>query len=78
MTAVLATLCAAIADLAIAIQPVIPAGSAKLLGLMGLPEELRTYAALADPARYARLAGAALRPRRRRRSSPRFELPAEV
>jgi methionyl-tRNA synthetase len=60
MTAVLATLCAAIIDLAVAVQPVIPAGAARLLGQMGVPEELRTYAALADPDRYARLAGAAL------------------
>jgi len=75
MTAVLATLCAAIADLAIAIQPVIPAGSAKLLGLMGVPEAARSYAALADPDRYARLAGAALEAPTP--IFPRFELPPE-
>jgi methionyl-tRNA synthetase len=75
MTAVLATLCAAIVDLAVAIQPVIPAGAAKLLGQMGVPEEARTFAGLADPERYARLAGAALEAPTP--IFPRMELPAE-
>jgi methionyl-tRNA synthetase len=75
MTAVLATLCAAIVDLAIAIQPVIPAGAAKLLGLMGVPEEMRTFAGLADPDRYARLAGGVLDAPTP--IFPRFEVPAE-
>ena len=39
MIAVLATLYEAIADLAIAIQPVIPASAAKLLDQMGVPAE---------------------------------------
>jgi methionyl-tRNA synthetase len=76
MTAVLATLCAAIVDLAVAIQPVIPAGSAKLLGQMGVPEEARTFAALADAERYLRLAGGALEAPTP--IFPRFELPAEA
>jgi methionyl-tRNA synthetase len=75
MTAVLATLCAAIVDLAMAIQPVIPAGSTKLLDQMGVPAEKRTYAALADPARYARLAGNALEAPTP--IFPRFDLPGE-
>src|SRR5207237_2785471 len=56
MTAVLATLCEAIVDLAIAIQPVIPASTAKLLNQLGVPADARDYAALADEGRYARLA----------------------
>ena len=56
MDAVLATLYEAIADLAIAIQPVIPAAAAKLLDAMGVPAGERDYAALADEGRYARLA----------------------
>jgi methionyl-tRNA synthetase len=75
MTAVLATLCAAILDLAVAIQPVIPTGSARLLDQMGVPAEARTFAALADPERYARLAGSALEAPTP--IFPRFELPAE-
>ncbi|MBV9932088.1 MAG: methionine--tRNA ligase [Alphaproteobacteria bacterium] len=75
MVAVLATLCAAIVDLAVAIQPVIPTGAARLLGQMGVPEESRTHAAFGDPGRYARLAGSALEAPTP--IFPRFELPAE-
>lgn len=57
MTAVLATLYQAIGDLAIAIQPVIPASAARLLDQMGVPAAERTYAALEDEGRYGRLAG---------------------
>jgi methionyl-tRNA synthetase len=57
MTAVLRTLCRAIRDLAIAILPVIPASAGQLLDQMGVPEEGRDFAALADQASYARLAG---------------------
>ncbi|MFN3389211.1 MAG: methionine--tRNA ligase, partial [Allosphingosinicella sp.] len=60
MTAVLATLCAAILDLAIAIAPVIPSSAAKLLDQMGAPEGERSFQALADTGRYARLAAAAV------------------
>jgi methionyl-tRNA synthetase len=56
MSAVLATLYAAIADLAIAIQPVIPASAARLLDAMGVPADERDFAALADDRRYERLA----------------------
>jgi methionyl-tRNA synthetase len=76
MNAVLATLCAAILDLAVAIQPVIPAGSAKLLGQMGVPEEARTFAALADPDRYARLTGSSIEAPTP--IFPRFEVPAQA
>jgi len=56
MTAVLATLYEAIRDLAIAIAPVIPASSAKLLDAMGVPAGERDYAALGDAGSYERLA----------------------
>jgi methionyl-tRNA synthetase len=56
MTAVLATLYAAIIDLAVAISPVIPRASTILLDQMGVPPGERDFAALADPDRYARLA----------------------
>jgi methionyl-tRNA synthetase len=56
MTAVLAALCEAIVDLAIAISPVIPVASAKLLDQMGVPADERDFTVLADRGRYARLA----------------------
>ena len=56
MTAVLATLCEAIVDLGIAISPVVPGSAAKLLDQMGVPANERSFTALADTARYARLA----------------------
>jgi methionyl-tRNA synthetase len=55
MLAVLATLYEAIGDLALAISPVIPTASAKLLDQMGIPAGERSLAALADTRRYARL-----------------------
>jgi methionyl-tRNA synthetase len=59
MTAVLATLCEAIVDLAVAIAPVVPGAARKLLDQMGVPEEERGFTALADTRRYARLAASA-------------------
>jgi methionyl-tRNA synthetase len=44
METVLATLYICIAQLAVAISPVIPASSAKLLDTLGIPEDLRTLA----------------------------------
>jgi methionyl-tRNA synthetase len=56
MEAVLATLCVAILDLAIAIQPVVPSSAARLLDQMGVPAAERDFAALNDSERYQRLA----------------------
>jgi methionyl-tRNA synthetase len=56
MKAVLATLYQAIADLALAISPVVPDASARLLDQMGIPESERNLAAFADRERYRRLA----------------------
>ena len=75
MIAVLATLCEALVDLAVAIQPVIPAGAAKLLDQIGVPAQGRTYAALADAERYAKLAGGPLEVPTP--IFPRLELPAD-
>jgi methionyl-tRNA synthetase len=78
MEAVLATLCAALIDLAIAIQPVVPGGTARLLDLMGVPAEERNFAALADPDRYARLASSGFTLQTPQPIFPRLELPAET
>ncbi|KPL67593.1 methionine--tRNA ligase [Erythrobacter sp. SG61-1L] len=51
MERVLATLCGCIRDLAVAVSPVTPAASAKILDALGVPAEARTFAALSsDPA----------------------------
>lgn len=47
MRRVLATLCGCIRDLAIAVTPVVPAASAKILDVLCIPAEARDYAALA-------------------------------
>ena len=78
MIAVLATLYVAIRDLAIAIAPIIPASSAKLLDAMGVPEEERDYAALADEGSYERLAGSGFTLALPSPIFPRLELPAEA
>ncbi len=77
MTAVLATLYEAIADLAIAIQPVIPGSAAKLLDAMGVPAGERTYAALEDERRYERLAASGFTLAAPSPIFPRLEAPVE-
>jgi methionyl-tRNA synthetase len=77
MTAVLATLYEAIADLAIAIQPVIPGSAARLLDAMGVPAGERTYAALEDEGRYERLAASGFILAAPSPIFPRLEAPAE-
>jgi methionyl-tRNA synthetase len=78
MTAVLATLCEAIVDLAIAISPVIPSGSAKLLDQMGVPADERDFTVLGDTGRYARHAAAGFVLAPPAPIFPRLELPAEA
>jgi methionyl-tRNA synthetase len=46
MRTVLATLYVVIAELAVAVSPVMPGSMAKLLGAMGVPEDLRTFAGI--------------------------------
>lgn len=78
MTAVLATLCASIVDLAIAIGPVIPNAAAKVLDQLGVPSEERDIADLADPLRYARLAASGFVLEPPSPIFPRLELPPEA
>jgi methionyl-tRNA synthetase len=78
MTAVLATLYVAIADLAVAIQPVIPSSMEKLLDTMGVPAGERTYAALEDPGRYERLAASGFTLAMPSPIFPRLDMPAEA
>ena len=78
MKVVLATLFAAIRDLAIVIQPVIPAAAAKLLDAMGVPEGERDFAALEDGGSYDRLAASGFRLAPPTPIFPRLDLPADV
>jgi len=78
MDAVLATLVAAIVDLAIAISPVIPGGAARLLDQMGVPECERDFAALADTGRYERLAASGFALALPNPIFPRLEVQASV
>jgi methionyl-tRNA synthetase len=77
MAQVLATLYSAIADLAVAIMPIIPASAARLLDQMGVAEGERSYSALKDPARYERLAKSGFRLEAPKPIFPRLEMPAE-
>ncbi len=77
MIAVLATLCAAIRDLAIAIQPVIPASAGAVLDMLGVPADARDFAALADEGGYARVAASGFTLAPPAPIFPRLEMPAE-
>jgi methionyl-tRNA synthetase len=77
MEAVLAELVAAIHDLALLVQPVIPDTAAKVLDMLQVPADWRSYSVLDDPRRYRALvdAGVVISP-----PSPicaRLEAPAE-
>ena len=78
MTGVLATLYRAIGDLAVAIQPIIPASAAALLDAMGAPADERTYAALDDEGRHARLAASGFTLAPPTGIFPRLEMPADA
>ena len=78
MKAVLATLFICIRDLAIVIQPIIPASAAKLLDQMGIPEDERSFAALADTTWYERLRAYGFRLAQPVGIFPRLEMPAEA
>jgi methionyl-tRNA synthetase len=77
MNAVLATLYAAIVDLAVAVSPVVPGGAARLLDQMGVPSGERSFAALNDPDRYRRLAASGFNLALPTPIFPRLDLPAE-
>ncbi len=76
MKAVLAALFVAIRDLAVAIAPVIPDASAKLLDAMGVPAGERDFAALEDGGSYERLAASGFRLAAPAPIFPRLEAPA--
>jgi len=76
MQTVLATLYIAIAELAVAILPVIPEKAAQLLGMMGVPEINRTYAGIGEHW-YSPLATSGFRLAAPTPLFPRLELPAE-
>jgi methionyl-tRNA synthetase len=78
MTAVLACLCEAMIDLAVAISPVVPQSAAKLLDQLGVPAGGRDFTALADTGRYGRLAGSGFVLAPPAPIFPRLELPAEA
>ena len=78
MFAVLATLCRAIRDLAIAIQPIIPGSTVKLLDQMGIPADERTLAGIGDAEAYARLAVSGFKLEAPTPIFPRLEMPADA
>ena len=78
MKAVLQTLFVALRDLAIAIQPVVPAKAASLLDQLGIPPEERGYAALSDTDWFTRLVASGFTVALPTPLFPRLELPAEA
>jgi methionyl-tRNA synthetase len=78
MLAVLATLYEAISDLGVAISPVIPASSTKLLSQMGIPHEERSLGALTDRGRYDRLVASGFTLSPPVPIFPRLEAPSEA
>jgi methionyl-tRNA synthetase len=77
MLAVLGTLYQAIADLAVAITPIIPSSATRMLDQMGIPAAERTLAALADPDRYVRLVASGFILQPPTPIFPRLEAPVE-
>ncbi len=76
MMTVLGTLYQAIRDLAIGILPVIPGSAGRLLDQMGISENERTIAALADGDSYSRLASSGFRLDLPKPIFPRLEMPS--
>lgn len=77
MKVVLQTLFMAIRDLAIAIQPVVPEKAKALLDQIGIPEDERSYANLADTEWYTRLVESGFTVGKPTPIFPRLELPEE-
>ena len=77
MKAVLQTLFVALRDLAIAIQPVVPAKAAALLDQLGIPADERSYAALLDTDWFNRLVASGFTVAPPTPLFPRLELPAD-
>lgn len=76
METVLATLFICIAQLAVAVQPVIPASAKKLLDQMGIPDAIRTYSGIQSHW-YSPLAESEFRLQQPQGLFPRLELPAD-
>jgi methionyl-tRNA synthetase len=77
MKAVLQTLFVALRELAIAIQPVVPAKAAALLDQLGIPADERSYAALSDADWFNRLVASGFTVAPPTPLFPRLELPAD-
>ena len=77
METVLATLFICIAQLALAVLPVIPASAKKLLDQMGIPEDVRNFAAIGSHW-YSPLAATEYRMAQPHGLFPRLEMPAEL
>jgi len=77
MAAVLLTLFKAVRELAIAIRPVVPDAADKLLDQMGIPENERDFAALADEGWYQRLVASGFTVAQPVGVFPRLELDAD-
>ena len=75
MRAVLMTLFQAVRTLAIAIRPVVPAAADKLLDQMGIAEDERDFAALADTGWFAKLVASGFAVGQPVPIFPRLELP---
>ena len=75
MEAVLLTLFVAIRDLALAIQPVVPSKAKAVLDMLGVAENQRNYADLADESWYGTLVAAEHRIGKPEPQFPRLELP---
>ncbi len=78
MKVVLVELFMRIRDLAITIQPIIPTAAGKLLDQLGIPEDERSYAALADDTWYDRLRASGHRIAPPTPIFPRLEMPTDA
>ena len=75
MEAVLLTLYVAIRDLALAIQPVVPSKAKAVLDMLGIAEDQRTYADLANQSWYGALVSSGHRIGKPEPQFPRLDLP---
>jgi len=77
MRAVLTVLFRCVRDLAIVVRPVVPASADMLLDQMGVPEDARDFAALADSGWLDRLVASGFRVAQPVGVFPRLEMPSE-
>jgi len=77
MVVVLMVLFGCVRDLAIAVRPVVPDSSDKLLDQMGIPSDARDFAALVDPDWFGRLCTSGFTLEKPVGVFPRLEMPAE-